>query len=73
MFLLSQLWLTTHPRGTADPPDTGTPGTRREIHSEDADDGLSNQQWLSYKPSAPAIALRALFEITCDGCFPLIK
>ena len=63
MFLISQLWLITHPRGTVDPPDTGTPGTRRENHSEDANDGLSNRQWLSYKPSAPAIALRALFEI----------
>ena len=39
MFLISQLWLTTHPRSTADPPDTGTPDTSREIHSEDADDG----------------------------------
>ena len=39
MFLISQLWLTTHPRSTADPLNTGTPGTSREIYSEDADDG----------------------------------
>ena len=37
--------------------DTGTPGTSREIFSEDADDGDSNSQPLDYKPSALAIEL----------------
>ena len=30
----SSLWLTSHPRSTAVPLDTGTPGTSREIYSE---------------------------------------
>ena len=34
--------------------DTGTPGSSREIYSEDAD-GETNSQPLDYKPSALAI------------------
>ena len=40
MFIISQLWLTSHPRSTVVLLDTGTPGTSREIYSEDADDGI---------------------------------
>ena len=39
MFIISQLWLTSHSRSTVVPLDTGTPGTTREIYSEGADDG----------------------------------
>ena len=37
MFIIAQLWLTSHPRSTVVLLDTGTPGTGREIFSEDAD------------------------------------
>ena len=37
IFIISQLWLTSHPRGTVVLLDTGTPGISREIYSEDAD------------------------------------
>ena len=37
IFIISQQWLTSHPRGTVVLLDTGTPGTCREIYSEDAD------------------------------------
>ena len=39
MFIISQLWLTSHPRSTLVLLDTGTLGTSREIYSEDANDG----------------------------------
>ena len=39
VFIFSQLWLTSHPRSTVVLLDTGTPGTSREVYSEDADDG----------------------------------
>ena len=38
LFIISQLWLTSHPRSTVVLLDTGTPGTSKEIYSEDADD-----------------------------------
>ena len=38
MFIISQLWLTSHLRSTVVLLDIGTPGTSREIYSEDADD-----------------------------------
>ena len=44
IFIISQLWLTSHPRGTVVLLDTGTPGTNREIYSEDADEFVSNQR-----------------------------
>ena len=37
IFIISQLWLTFHPRSRVVLPDTETPGTSREIYSEDAD------------------------------------
>ena len=37
LFIVSQLWLTSHPRGTVVLLDTGTPGTSRAIYSEDVD------------------------------------
>ena len=37
IFIIAQLWLTSHPRSTVVILDTGTPGTSREIFSEDAD------------------------------------
>ena len=39
MFIISQLWLTSHPRSTVALLDTGIPGTSGEIYSEDADNG----------------------------------
>ena len=36
IFIIAQLWLTSHYRSTAVLLDTGTPGTSREIFSEDA-------------------------------------
>ena len=36
IFMISQLWLTSHPRSTVVLLDTGTPGTSRDIYSEDA-------------------------------------
>ena len=39
IFIISQLWLTSHPRSTVVLLDTATPGTGREIYIEDADDG----------------------------------
>ena len=39
VFIISQLWLTSHPRSAMVLLDTGTPGTSRVIYSEDADDG----------------------------------
>ena len=36
---MSQLWLTSHPRSSVVLLDTGTPGTSKEINSEDTDDG----------------------------------
>ena len=43
MFITSQLWLTSHPRSTVVLPGTGTPGTSREIYSEDADDATGTR------------------------------
>ena len=43
IFIISQLWLTSHPRSTVVLLDTGTPATSREIYN--------------YKPSALAIEL----------------
>ena len=37
IFIIAQLWLTSHQRSTVGLLDTGTPGTSREIFSEDAD------------------------------------
>ena len=39
IFIVSQLWLTSYPRSTVVLLNTVTPGTNREIYSEDADDG----------------------------------
>ena len=39
LFILSQLWLTSHLRSADVLLDTGTPGTSREIYGGDADDG----------------------------------
>ena len=39
IFIVSQLWLTSHPRSTVVLLDTGTPGNSRKIYNEDADDG----------------------------------
>ena len=52
-FIISQLWLTSHPRSTVVLLDTGTPGTSREIFSEDADDGARTRN--------PSITNRVLY------------
>ena len=47
MFIISQVWLTSHPRSTAVLLDTGTPGTSWEIYSEDANDGTRTRNpWI---------------------------
>ena len=46
IFIISQMWLTSHPRSALVLPDTGTPGTSREIYSEDADDGTRTRNSL---------------------------
>ena len=50
MLIISQLWFTSHPMSTVVLLDTGTPGTRRKIQSEDANDAF------------PAIALSCLAQ-----------
>ena len=49
ILIISQLWLTSHPRGTVVLLDAGTPGTSRETFSEDADDrtGTRNPRLLT--------------------------
>ena len=37
IFIIAQLWLTSHPRTTVVLLDTGTPGTSKETFSEDAE------------------------------------
>ena len=37
IFIIAQLWLTSHQRNIVALLDTGTPGTSTEIYSEDAD------------------------------------
>ena len=76
MFIISQLWLTSHPRSTVD---TGTPGSSREIYSEDADDGTRTHnpcltQWLEHliynrgvASSSPIIGI--LFSLFADCLF----
>ena len=44
MFIISQLWLTSHPRSTVVPIDIGIPGNSREIYSKDADDGTRTRK-----------------------------
>ena len=44
IFIISQLWLTSRPRSTVVLLDTGTPGTSREIYSEDADEFASHHR-----------------------------
>ena len=67
MFIISQLWLTFHPRSTVVLLYTGTPGTSREIYSEDANDVDSNSQPLGYKPSALSIELNNSKAIARKG------
>ena len=57
VFIISQLWLTSHPRSTVVVLDTGTSGTSREIYSENADGETRTRNPLGYKPSALAIEL----------------
>ena len=54
-FIFSQLWLTSHPRSTVALLDTRTPGSSREIYSEDTNLSDSNSEPLDYKPTALAI------------------
>ena len=59
MFIICQLWLTSHPRGTVVLLDTGTPTTSRETYSEDANDGTRTRNpsvKLDKLISFPAIA-----------------
>ena len=56
MFIISQLWLTSHPRSTVVLLDTVTPGTSTEIHSEDANDGTRTRN--------PSVIKRVLYWVT---------
>ena len=58
MFIISQLWLTSHLRSTMVLLDTGTPGNSREIHIEDADDPTS---------SSPIIGILTVMFSTIPG------
>ena len=53
IFIISQLRLTSHPRSTVVLLDTGTPGTSREIYSEDAE-GEARTQGLRVRASPSA-------------------
>ena len=43
MFIISQLWLTSHLGSTVVLMDTETPGTSRKVYSEDANDGTQTR------------------------------
>ena len=48
IFIISQLRLTSHPRSTVVLLDTGTPGTSREIYSEDAEgEARTRNPWIT--------------------------
>ena len=53
IFIISQLRLTSHPRSTVVLLDTETPGTSREIYSEDA-------EWLEHWVCNPGVASSSL-------------
>ena len=59
IFIISQLWLISHPRSTVVLLDTGTPGTSGEIYSKDADDGTRTRNpsvtWLEYSVYNPGV------------------
>ena len=61
-FIIFQLWLTSHPRSTVVLLDTGTPGTSREIYSEDADGETRTRN-----PSALAIELYSSISNCWEG------
>ena len=63
IFIISQLWLTSHPRSTVVLLDTGTPGTSREILQWGYRWWDSNLQPLDYKPSALAIELYSSIKL----------
>ena len=54
IFIISQLRLTSHPRSTVVLLDTETPGTSREIYSEDV------AQWLEHWVCNPGVASSSL-------------
>ena len=65
IFIISQLWLTSHPRRTVVLLDTGTPGTSREIYSEDADDcefESHNQQNQNAWPKTLALSITVFLD-----------
>ena len=48
IFIISQLWLTSHQRSIVVLLDTETPGTSREIYSEDADgESRTRNPWIT--------------------------
>ena len=48
IFIISQLRLTSHPRSTVVLLDTETPGTSREIYSEDAEgEARTRNPWIT--------------------------
>ena len=63
-FIISQLSLTSHPRSTVVLLDTGTPGTSREIFSEDADDrGVASSSPIIGILSEDSIVVAFIFQL----------
>ena len=61
--IISQLRLTSHPRSTVALLDTGTPGTSREVYSEDANGETGTQNpWIT-KPVLKPLSYTAQFAI----------
>ena len=57
IIIISQLWLTSHSRSTVALLDTGTPGTSREIYSEDAEDFFPALAFELFSSMARALGL----------------
>ena len=56
IFIISQLWLTSHPKSTVVLLDTGTLGTSREIYSEDADGEIwTCNPWITNQCSSSCV------------------
>ena len=64
IFIIAQRWLTSHPRSTRVLLDTGTPGTSREIFTEDAN---GHTRTLNTEPSALAIELTSSIIYCWEG------
>ena len=74
MFIISQLWLTFHPRSTVVLLDTETPGTSREIYSEDADDGTRMRSEPQLRNDKHIMKLNNVSDTLSDDTYrPIIR